>query len=72
MPPRRVTRGLLSRSIVEEPEFPNAPEAQPQREVTNTEFHEAIKILSQVVTKLVEQQMRATQEETDSSRTVNF
>ncbi|KAG5629251.1 hypothetical protein H5410_000968 [Solanum commersonii] len=29
---------------------PNAPEVQPQREVTNVEFREAIRMLSQAVT----------------------
>ena len=50
MPPRRVVRSQKVKWNVEEPEVPNAPNVQPQEDVTNAEFHEAIKILSQVVT----------------------
>ena len=45
---------------------------QPQEEVTNTEFFEAIQMLSQVVTNQVEQQRRARQEEIDTSRIQKF
>uniref|UniRef100_M1DEN4 Late blight resistance protein n=1 Tax=Solanum tuberosum TaxID=4113 RepID=M1DEN4_SOLTU len=50
MPLRRAVRGRPARRNVEEQELPNAPEMQPQREVTNAEFREAIRMLSQVVT----------------------
>ena len=44
MPPRIAPRGRLARRNVEpqEQEFPNAPEVQPQWEVTNSEFRETI------------------------------
>ncbi|XP_049364745.1 uncharacterized protein LOC125829577 [Solanum verrucosum] len=50
MPPRRVVRGRPTRRNVEEQGIPNTPEVQPQEEVTNVEFWEAIRMLSQVVT----------------------
>ncbi|KAG5598937.1 hypothetical protein H5410_030307 [Solanum commersonii] len=50
MPPRRVVKGRPARRNVEEQELPNALEVQPQGEVTNAEFCEAIRMLSQVVT----------------------
>uniref|UniRef100_M1DHK3 Gag-pol polyprotein n=1 Tax=Solanum tuberosum TaxID=4113 RepID=M1DHK3_SOLTU len=50
MPPRRAVRGRPARRNVEEQELPNAPEVQPQGKVTNAEFREAIRMLSQVVT----------------------
>ena len=42
MPPRREVIGRPSRRDVEEEGLPNAPKVQPQGEVTNTEFREAI------------------------------
>ncbi|WMV54968.1 hypothetical protein MTR67_048353 [Solanum verrucosum] len=51
MPLRRVVKGRPARRNVEEQELPNAPEVQPQGELTNAEFREAIQMLSQVVTK---------------------
>uniref|UniRef100_M1D144 Gag-pol polyprotein n=1 Tax=Solanum tuberosum TaxID=4113 RepID=M1D144_SOLTU len=56
---RRAIRGRPARRNVEEQELPNAPEVQPQGEVTNTEFCEAIKMLSQVVTNEAGQQRGA-------------
>ena len=46
MPPRRVVRGSPARRNAEEPEVPNAPEVQPQGEVTNVEFHEVTRMMS--------------------------
>ncbi|KAH0665107.1 hypothetical protein KY285_026313 [Solanum tuberosum] len=45
MPPRRAVRGRPARRNVEEQGVPNAPEVQPQGEVTNAEFREAIIIM---------------------------
>uniref|UniRef100_M1DW43 Zinc knuckle family protein n=1 Tax=Solanum tuberosum TaxID=4113 RepID=M1DW43_SOLTU len=55
IPPRRVVKCHLTRRNVEPQEqgVPNAAEVQPQGEVTNAEFHEAIQMLSQVVTNQV-------------------
>ena len=50
MPPRRVGRGRLPRRYVDEQELPDAPGVQDQGEVSNAEFREAIRILSQAVT----------------------
>uniref|UniRef100_M1DAV0 Gag-pol polyprotein n=1 Tax=Solanum tuberosum TaxID=4113 RepID=M1DAV0_SOLTU len=55
MPPRRAVRGCPAWRNVEEQELPNAPEVQPQGEVTNVEFREAMRMLSQVVTNQVGQ-----------------
>ena len=55
-PPRRVTRGRPTRMNVDEPELSNAPEVQPQWEVTNAEFREAIRMLREAVTNRVKQQ----------------
>ena len=49
MPPRRVGRGRLPRRYVDEQELPDAPGVQDQGEVSNAEFREAIRILSQAV-----------------------
>ncbi|KAK4733570.1 hypothetical protein R3W88_007831 [Solanum pinnatisectum] len=52
MPSQRAVRARSARRSVEPQEqgLPNAPEVQPQGEVTNIEFREAIWMLSQVVT----------------------
>ena len=42
MPSRKVARGRPARRNVEEPKVLNAPNVQPQGEVTNVEFREAI------------------------------
>ncbi|XP_049414638.1 uncharacterized protein LOC125877366 [Solanum stenotomum] len=55
MPPRRVVRGLSARRNVKEQWVPNALEMQLQGEVTNAEFREAIRMLSQVATYQVGQ-----------------
>uniref|UniRef100_M1D9C9 Gag-pol protein n=1 Tax=Solanum tuberosum TaxID=4113 RepID=M1D9C9_SOLTU len=72
MPPRRDMRGHLTRHNIEEQGLPNAPEVQPQGEVTNAEFWDAIQMLIQVVTNQVGQQRRARQEEDDTSRIREF
>ncbi|KAK4718262.1 hypothetical protein R3W88_016600 [Solanum pinnatisectum] len=56
MPPRRAVRGRPARRNVEEQGVPNAPKVQPQGDVTNAEFCEAIRMLSQVVTNQVRKQ----------------
>ncbi|XP_015054851.1 uncharacterized protein LOC107001235 [Solanum pennellii] len=71
MPPRKAFRGRLRRNV-EELEVPNAPEVQPQREVTNVEFWEAIRMLSQVMTYHVVQKRASQQEEVDTSRVREF
>ncbi|XP_049353217.1 uncharacterized protein LOC125817708 [Solanum verrucosum] len=53
MPPRRAVKGRPARRNAEEQGVPNAPEVQPQGEVTNAEFREAIRMLSQYAPKIV-------------------
>ncbi|WMV40588.1 hypothetical protein MTR67_033973 [Solanum verrucosum] len=72
MPPQRVVRGRPARRNVEKQELPNAPEVQSQGEVTNIDFREAIRMLSQVVTNQVRQRRGARQEEADTSRIREF
>ena len=55
MPPRRVGRGRLPRRYVDEQELPYAPGVQDQGEVSNAEFREAIRMLSQAVTNQIGQ-----------------
>ncbi|KAG5610684.1 hypothetical protein H5410_021965 [Solanum commersonii] len=52
----KIVRGHSARCNIEEQELPNAPEVKPQGEVTNAEFCEAIRMLSQDVTNQVGQQ----------------
>ncbi|XP_049373843.1 uncharacterized protein LOC125838859 [Solanum verrucosum] len=70
MPPRRAERGRPARRNIEpqNQELPNAPEVQPQKEVSKAEFREAIRMLSQVVTNQAGQQRGDRQEGTDTSR----
>ena len=42
MPPRKTIKGRPARINIEESEVPNAPEVQPQGEVTIAKFREAI------------------------------
>ncbi|KAK4721591.1 hypothetical protein R3W88_011824 [Solanum pinnatisectum] len=72
MPPRRAVRGRPARRNVEEQELTNAPEVQPQGEVTNAEFREAIRMLNQVVTNQARQQRGARQEKVVTSRIHEF
>ncbi|XP_049345471.1 uncharacterized protein LOC125809994 [Solanum verrucosum] len=58
MPPRRAVRGRPAGRNVDEQELPNAPEVQPQGEVTNAEFREAIWMLSQAMTNQFNQLSR--------------
>ena len=50
----------------------NASDMQPQGEVSNFEFREAIRMLSQVVTNQVGQHRGTLQEEGDTSRICEF
>ncbi|KAG5614612.1 hypothetical protein H5410_014436 [Solanum commersonii] len=59
----RAVRGCPSGQNIEEQGVPNAPEMQPQGEITNDEFRETIRMLSQVVTN---------QEGADTSRIREF
>ncbi|KAH0784113.1 hypothetical protein KY290_003711 [Solanum tuberosum] len=68
MPPRRVGRGRLPRRYVDEQELPYAPGVQDQGEVSNAEFREAIRMLSQAVTNQMGQQRGARHEGADTSR----
>ncbi|WMV19091.1 hypothetical protein MTR67_012476, partial [Solanum verrucosum] len=67
-------RGRLARRNVEPQEqgVPNAPNLQPQGEVTNVEFREAIRMLRQVVTNQVWQPRGPRQDEADTSRIREF
>ena len=71
MPPRRVIRGRPQINV-EEQKILNAPEVQPQGEVTNTKFCEAIRMLIQEVTNQVVQHRGALQERPDTSRIREF
>ncbi|WMV26573.1 hypothetical protein MTR67_019958 [Solanum verrucosum] len=74
MPLRRAVRGCPASRKVEPQEqgVPNVPEVQPQGEVTNAEFLEAIRMLSQVVTNQAGQQRENRQEVADNSRVHEF
>ncbi|WMV36783.1 hypothetical protein MTR67_030168 [Solanum verrucosum] len=72
MPPRRVGRGCLPRRYVDEQELPYAPGVQNQGEVSNAEFREAIRMLSQAVANQIGQQRGARQEGADTSRIREF
>ncbi|KAH0669628.1 hypothetical protein KY289_024121 [Solanum tuberosum] len=72
IPPRRAVRGRPTRHNVEEQELPNAPDVQPQGELTNDEFREAIRMLSQVVTNQDGKQRGARQEKANTSRICEF
>ena len=52
--------------------YPNTHEVQPEGVVNNVEFHEAIRILSQVVTNQVGPKRGARQEGVDTSRIREF
>ncbi|WMV50683.1 hypothetical protein MTR67_044068 [Solanum verrucosum] len=73
MPLRRAVRGRPARRNVEPQEqgVPNAPEVQPQGEVTNAKYCEAIRMLSHAVTNQVGQRENR-QEEADTSRIREF
>ncbi len=72
MPLRRIVIGRPAIRNVEEPEVPNAPKVQPQGEVTNTEFREAIRMLSQTATNQVRQQRGDRQEGENTLRIWKF
>lgn len=50
MLPWKATTGRSTSRNVEKPEFPYAPEVQPQGEVSTLEFREIIRMISHVVT----------------------
>ena len=72
MPPRRVGRGRLPRRYVDKQELPDAPGVQQQGKVSNAEFSEAIRILSQAVTNQIGQKRGARHEGADTSRIREF
>ncbi|XP_049381293.1 uncharacterized protein LOC125845820 [Solanum stenotomum] len=72
MHPRRGVQGCHARRKFEDQGVPNAPEVQPQGEVTNAEFQDAIQMLSQVVTNIDCQQRAVRQDEADISRIFEF
>ncbi|XP_049397157.1 uncharacterized protein LOC125861262 [Solanum stenotomum] len=72
MPLRSAVRGRPARRNVEDQELPNAPEVQLQGEVSNAEFREAIRMLSQVVTNQAGQQRGTRQEEAHASRILAY
>ena len=72
MPPQKALWGRAARRNIEVPKLHNAPDMQPQGEVSNFEFREAIRMLSQVVTNQVGQHRGAWKEEGDTSRIREF
>ena len=72
MPPNKEVRGRPCRRNVEEPEVPNALNVKYQGEVTNDEFCKAIRMLRQVVSYQVGQQIGAQQEGAYTSRIQEF
>uniref|UniRef100_A0A0V0GR31 Putative ovule protein n=1 Tax=Solanum chacoense TaxID=4108 RepID=A0A0V0GR31_SOLCH len=71
MPPRRVVRGRPTRRNMDpqEQEVLNAPEVQPpQGEVTNAEFWNAIRMLTQVMVNQAGQQRVDRQDVADTSK----
>ena len=72
MPSRRAVRGHPTRCNVEEQRVPNAPEVPHQGKVTNDEFWEAIRILSQAMTNQIGKQRRSRQEVVDILRNQEF
>ena len=71
MSSRRAVRGRPRRNI-EEKEVPNSPYVQPQGNISNVEFCEAIRMLSQLVTNHVRKQQGARQKGADTSRVCEF
>nr|AAV31171.1 Putative polyprotein, identical [Solanum tuberosum] len=68
----QVGRGPLPRRYVDEQELPYAPGVQHQGDISNAEFREAIRILSQAVTNQIGQQRGAQYEGADTSRIREF
>ncbi|XP_069154321.1 uncharacterized protein [Solanum lycopersicum] len=62
MPPLIAVRGRPSRRNVEELDIPNAPNVQPQREVTDVAFPEVIRMLSQAMTHQIGKQRGSRQD----------
>ena len=72
VPPRRAIRGQPKSKKIEEQDLPNALDVQPQREVTNAMFREAIRMISQVLSNQVGQQRGAQQKEANTWRVHEF
>ena len=72
MPPRRAARGCPARRNVVEQKLPNAPDVQPQGEVTNVEFLKDIRMLNQVVINQGGQHRGSRQEGADTMRVREF
>ena len=67
MPLEKALWGRAARRNIQVPKLHNAPDMQPQGEVSNFEFREAIRMLSQVVTNQVGQHRGAWKEEGETS-----
>ncbi|WMV46652.1 hypothetical protein MTR67_040037 [Solanum verrucosum] len=74
MPTQRAVRGRSTRRNVgpQEQGVPNVPEVQPQGEVINAKFCEAIWMLSQIVTNQARQQRENHREMAHTSRVCEF
>ena len=72
MPPQKALWGRAARRNIEVPKLHNASNMQPQGEVSNFMFSEAIRMISQVVTNQVGQHRGAWKEEGDTSRIREF
>uniref|UniRef100_M1DBQ3 Gag-pol polyprotein n=1 Tax=Solanum tuberosum TaxID=4113 RepID=M1DBQ3_SOLTU len=70
IPSRTAVQGRPAWRNVEQQDqgVPNAPKVQPQGEVTNAEFRDVIRMLSQVVTNQVAQQREVRQDMANTSK----
>lgn len=72
MPLKILVRGHPVWRDVGEKELPNSLEVKPQREVSNVQFREEIKILSHVLSNQVGRQRGSRKEGVDTSRIWEF